>query len=214
MNPSTHPCDFCGTGSQAMALIFLSTGDENADNLAPYTATALCETHWRQHGPAAAIAHNNDIRDGAGLQPLPPPAASDFEMMLRILVHKVRNAADPKTIKVRERAADLLRRKGTANILRSQASQNAGSAPMITTSLANDQLTSLKRLMIESAGADRACELLGLDDPDLDAAIINRDALEKQVTEEVAGILGSVPLWSNNYGYRDAWNDCIAALSR
>ncbi|MDG3444632.1 hypothetical protein [Nitrospirillum amazonense] len=129
MNPTTRPCDFCGTGSEAFALIFLSIGDEDAANLAPYTATALCETHWREHGPAAAIAHNNDIRDGAGLPSLPLPAASDFEMMLRVLVHKLRDSADPKIINARERAADLLRRKGTTSILRGHPPKMPGAPP-------------------------------------------------------------------------------------
>lgn len=52
-----------------------------------------------------------------------PPATDDFEAMLRQVVHGLRQAVDPKVISLRDRADDLLRRKGRASPLREAAPQ-------------------------------------------------------------------------------------------
>lgn len=50
--------------------------------------------------------------------------ADDFETMLRRLVHSTRNVADSKVISIRQKAEELLRRKGSASALRQDAMGN------------------------------------------------------------------------------------------
>lgn len=58
-------CNICGAGSKVYASISISMPHGNAY---PYTQTDLCRKCFDEHGIQAAIEHNNDIREIAGVE--------------------------------------------------------------------------------------------------------------------------------------------------
>lgn len=88
--------------------------------------------------PADVEAHRQRVSDAGGTldyivqtfevidATLKGGAERDFEMMLRRVCHRFRNSDDPKVKDVVAQARDLLKRKGTASILRDGDDEQAG----------------------------------------------------------------------------------------